>query len=749
MIAHIMAHMDSEIYAVATRTLNLLKQALSLKEVKDAYKTDWATMYNKWKLEGETKKGGEALLTEGGGSKKKVGAKPWKKFKGTCNGCGKQGHKKADCWEEKKKKQGEGSAKKDNGNSDGNKREDKRKCYKCQQVGHIAKDCPTKSGSDGFFVGCVDIDENSASFNWDAWKAVNREAWTSMKTAMLTEIKMDQKQNSFENLSFDEEAEEASSHFGVYAVTSEKSTSVQSVMSEDLDDEEEIPSLRERPNYDSDSDDSDDEEEIPNLRERPNYDSDSDDDSKVSMEVSSFEQEDSEPPTDTSDTSSYYMCPSEKDEDDEMEGEAYDLVSEQEYYAEEQDDESDCWYDSDEADEFFDEFDYSQTFEEPMVQEIVYCARTANEQETENEQWLMDSGASVHVTNNKKHMSNILPTDKTVKVGSGEELSAKEVGTVTLKNEKGAVLKLKQVYWVPSFVKNVISLTKLTDEGVKVTMEKSTLTLQNRKGGTLAIPKKPPETMFYFNGWRAMTEEEDQAMAVTGATSTMDINEAHRKLAHVSEGTLRKTMARFKVKLTGKLEPCFGCMQAKAKAKAVPKSTLTKADKPGERMFLDTTGPFPPSAGGSRYDIKMVDDYSGKTFGAKVARKTQLPASVKNHVVLLKGKGKQVKFIRCDNAGEQQGELEEVCREFGITLEKVAPNTPQMNGKVERKIVTDRSRALAMLINARLSPMAQDLLRAEAEATAEKMSNIACTPRQDKSPNEKFDGEPSKLTPEY
>jgi hypothetical protein len=44
-----------------------LKQSLSLKDVKDAYKADWATMFNKWKLEGETKKGGEALVTDGSG----------------------------------------------------------------------------------------------------------------------------------------------------------------------------------------------------------------------------------------------------------------------------------------------------------------------------------------------------------------------------------------------------------------------------------------------------------------------------------------------------------------------------------------------------------------------------------------------------------------------------------------------------------------------------------------------------------
>jgi hypothetical protein len=34
------------------------------------------------------------------------GGKPWKKFKGNCNYCGKQGHKAADCFEKKKKTSG-------------------------------------------------------------------------------------------------------------------------------------------------------------------------------------------------------------------------------------------------------------------------------------------------------------------------------------------------------------------------------------------------------------------------------------------------------------------------------------------------------------------------------------------------------------------------------------------------------------------------------------------------------------------
>jgi hypothetical protein len=47
-----------------------------------------------------------------------------------------------------------------------------------------------------------------------------------------------------------------------------------------------------------------------------------------------------------------------------------------------------------------------------------------------------------------------------------------------------------------------------------------------------------------------------------------------------------------------------------------------------------------------------------------------------------------------------------------------------MNGVVERKFVTDRDRGLAMHFGASLTEEARHLLRAEAESTAEKISNI-------------------------
>ena len=54
--------------------------------------------------------------------------------------------------------------------------------------------------------------------------------------------------------------------------------------------------------------------------------------------------------------------------------------------------------------------------------------------------------------------------------------------------------------------------------------------------------------------------------------------------------------------------------------------------------------------------------------------KTQVPTKVKEHLVYLKGKNFVVKYIRCNNAGEQGAALDTICNKFDITLEYTGPN---------------------------------------------------------------------------
>ena len=58
------------------------------------------------------------------------------------------------------------------------------------------------------------------------------------------------------------------------------------------------------------------------------------------------------------------------------------------------------------------------------------------------------------------------------------------------------------------------------------------------------------------------------------------------------------------------LQVCDRCGKSKAKSRAVRNKTYTRASNTGERVFVDTTGPFPETLIRDRYWIGVVDDYS-------------------------------------------------------------------------------------------------------------------------------------------
>jgi hypothetical protein len=183
----------------------------------------------------------------------------------------------------------------------------------------------------------------------------------------------------------------------------------------------------------------------------------------------------------------------------------------------------------------------------------------------------------------------------------------------------------------------------------------------------------------------------------------------------------------------------------KAKAKRVKKVSDTKATKPGERLMLDTTGPFAASLGGSRYDIQICDEFTNMDWVRSRAKKSAVPKIFGELVRFLKGKGIEVKYLRCDNAGEHQDKLKEICDTEGIQMEFTPPGTPQYNGKRERKIAINRMRALASMFNCKLTEEGRKSLRAEAVQYAAITSNLLVTPNQKEPPVEAFFKTKSKL----
>ena len=91
-----------------------------------------------------------------------------KYFKGRCNHCGKFGHKKADCWDLKNKKEKHQENKKKV-----QKDKSKVRFFKCGKLGHYANECRSDKESSGdgnnetFAMTCFEDDEDDKSENGD------------------------------------------------------------------------------------------------------------------------------------------------------------------------------------------------------------------------------------------------------------------------------------------------------------------------------------------------------------------------------------------------------------------------------------------------------------------------------------------------------------------------------------------------------------------------------------------------------
>ena len=141
----------------------------------------------------------------------------------------------------------------------------------------------------------------------------------------------------------------------------------------------------------------------------------------------------------------------------------------------------------------------------------------------------------------------------------------------------------------------------------------------------------------------------------------------------------------------------------KTKQKKVAKYTQSKSLRPGERLFIDISSMKARSLVGSKFWALIVDDYSDFMWGGFFNKKSDLS---NNMMLILKKlfiQGNNVKYIRCDNAGENTS-LEKRCIESGLdtTFGYTTPYSPQFNGRVERKFPTLYGKMRATFIYAGL-----------------------------------------------
>jgi hypothetical protein len=85
-----------------------------------------------------------------------------------------------------------------------------------------------------------------------------------------------------------------------------------------------------------------------------------------------------------------------------------------------------------------------------MVQSMDECQLLLNESKKSN--WLLDSGATIHVTNDLTLLTNKQTTKQYVKVGNGADAEATYIGQINMIVENDKRLRFLDVLYVPGFI---------------------------------------------------------------------------------------------------------------------------------------------------------------------------------------------------------------------------------------------------------------------------------------------------------
>jgi transposase InsO family protein len=176
--------------------------------------------------------------------------------------------------------------------------------------------------------------------------------------------------------------------------------------------------------------------------------------------------------------------------------------------------------------------------------------------------------------------------------------------------------------------------------------------------------------------------------------------------------------------------------------KNVNKNWFGSSNLPGECLYVDISSIKERSIGGAKFWALIVDDNTDYCWSFVLKNKLDLKVKIKTLLTDLKIANWSVRFIRCDNAGENMTmKNDPEIKSFGIKFEFSGPRTPQRNGKVDREFQTLYGRIRAILNGANLESELRDKIWAECVMNITYLPNIISTKSNLKRPFELLYGE--------
>ena len=340
-----------------------------------------------------------------------------------------------------------------------------------------------------------------------------------------------------------------------------------------------------------------------------------------------------------------------------------------------------------------------------------------------NVEWIIDSGATRHMTSQKHVFTEYreLNSVEKVSLGDGHVLNATGIGNVKvvmlLRNKVKRIATLFNVLYVPDLAANLFSVRSAASRQLVMQFGHSRCWIKDARGTVRGMGTLRNDGLYYVD-CEMPTDNQGTAQNVqtprmsdeqrAAHTAHVAADLWHRRLAHASSTTLSKMCEENTLecpKISSRnLSFCESCAEGKASRKPFPTSTNTQTTRKLELIHSDICTMEEYSIGGSKYFVTFVDDFSRCCAVYFMKNKYELVHKLKMFIAqTCNSSNCSIGTLRSDRGGEYTSKaMTEYLLSQGIAQQLTTAYSPEQNGVAERMNRTLCEAARAMLFNAKL-----------------------------------------------
>ena len=294
-------------------------------------------------------------------------------------------------------------------------------------------------------------------------------------------------------------------------------------------------------------------------------------------------------------------------------------------------------------------------------------------------EWWVDTGATRHVSSDKKMFSSYQTIDngEQLFMGNSSSSKVKGQGKVVLKMTSGKELTLNDVLHVPEIRKNLVYGSLLSKKGFKLVFVSDNFILTKNR---MYVGKGYMSNgLFKMNVMTVVPPIKNINKRNTSSAYMLESSNVwHGRLGHVNYDTLRRLInmecfPKFQIYPNHKCEICV-----ESKLTRTSFQSIERSSEPLELIHSDICDlKFIQTRGGKKYFLTLIDDCTRYCYVYLLRSKDEALEMFQHFKNEVENQlDRKIKVIRSDRGGEYEAPFGDFCSQYGIIHQTTAPYSP-------------------------------------------------------------------------